>query len=264
MKTSFSPCLDAASGLLIKAYWQTKGSPAYTRETIIPKGDVELIFSFGDRVGFRRKEEKLTADTPRCFVHGIGDTPLHLSIPKEQFFFGVVLHPTALKKMVAIPCGHLKNTVSDLETMNPAFTPLWHQLAEAGSFRERIAIMEAWTETKIADVNAQERALSSFLHTGLSATSVTDLAKELCYSPRQLQRKSHEFFGMNPEALLGYKRYLKALKLLHGPEESLTGIGYLSGYYDQAHFIREFKTYTSLTPGDYQKNKSHLPGHLYQ
>jgi AraC-like DNA-binding protein len=51
---------------------------------------------------------------------------------------------------------------------------------------------------------------------------------------------------------------------MHHSNETLTRIAYGCGYYDQAHFNREFKEYTGLTPGTYRQQQSHLAGHLFQ
>ena len=69
---------------------------------------------------------------------------------------------------------------------------------------------------------------------------------------------------MSTEALIQYKRYVHALQLMHYSHQSLTGISYSCHYYDQAHFIREFKDYTGLTPGQYRRQKKNLVGHLFQ
>ena len=67
---------------------------------------------------------------------------------------------------------------------------------------------------------------------------------------------------MNTETFILYNKYLSALKLLHTSDLSLTQIGLDAGYYDQSHFIREFKSYTNLTPKEYKASISDLPGHI--
>jgi AraC-like DNA-binding protein len=65
------------------------------------------------------------------------------------------------------------------------------------------------------------------------------------------------------EDFLLYRKYVRALLQLHEPSWPLTAVTYESGFYDQSHFIREFKAFTRLTPGEYRKQMSHLPGHLF-
>lgn len=79
---------------------------------------------------------------------------------------------------------------------------------------------------------------------------------------RQLRRLSNEWLGMNTEEFILYNRYLSSLHFLHNSDLSLTQIDLEAGYYDQSHFIREFKSYTDLTPKEYQSSNTCLPGHI--
>lgn len=264
MLNSFATCNNAAAAFFIKGYWQTKGQPSHSTETIFPKGEVELIFSFYEAIPFSKPNLQEKNTTPRCFVNGISEEPIYLSIPQRQFFFGVRIHPAAVKALLRVPNGVFANAVTDLELIDKDFTTLWHQLAEAKNFRERIFLMEEWLIKKTDTVTKRESALSLFLDNATIPSSVTQLAATFYYSPRQLQRKAQELFGMPSEALVRYKRYLQAARLLHHSNESLTSVGYECNYFDQAHFIREFKQYTGITPGVYRKQKSDLPLHFFE
>ena len=264
MNSAFAPCRDIRASRFVKAFWQTEGKPQHRLETILPKGVIEIIFSFQDPVQFSREIQDWNQPTPRCFITGISNTPIHLQVPLYQSFFGVELHPVAAKKLLKVPSGAFLNAIVDLEAINKEFSSLWHRLAEACTFPERVAIMQQWIVQNLRPVHQQEMAISDFLNSPPQPSSVAGLAAQFCYSTRQLHRKTQELFGMSTEALIGYKRYLHALQLLQRRNETLTHIGYDCHYYDQAHFIREFRDYTGLTPGEYRQQKSSLAGHLYQ
>ena len=69
---------------------------------------------------------------------------------------------------------------------------------------------------------------------------------------------------MNTEEMLLYKKYLHSVDLIHQTDYSLTEIAYQSNFSDQSHFIKSFKDYTSMTPGEYKRNKSFVKGHLFE
>jgi len=264
MTTSFAPCLDVRVNHVVRSFWQMQSEQACHEETILPKGVVELIFSFQDAVPFQLENKALNGTTPRCFVSGMNDAPVQLKAPQRQLFFGVTLHPAALKKLLRVPSGRFLNTITDLEEVHKGFGELWHRLADADSFADRVVITQHWISQQQSQVHPQEMAISAFLHTAPEPVSVAALAGRFCYSPRQLNRKSQEMFGMSTEGLIRYKRYLHALRLMHQSTETLTRIGYDCHYYDQAHFSREFREFTGLTPGEYRQQKSTLPGHLFK
>jgi AraC-like DNA-binding protein len=264
MTTLYTACYDAKSSAFAKAFWQTQGEPDYQTETILPTGVVELIFSFSDHVSFNVTSQTSSALTPRCFITGMSDTPVQLYMPQKQTFFGVQLRPSAVKKLLKIPAGQFLNTITDIEAVNKEFTSLWHELADCDSYYARVNIMQHWLAHKRHDISEQEAAIADFLGSSAGSVNVTGLASQFCYSTRQLHRKMKEFFGMSTEGLIRYKRYMHSLHQMHNSTETLTRISYDCQYYDQAHFIREFLSFTGLTPGEYRKQKSHLPGHLYR
>jgi AraC-like DNA-binding protein len=262
MISAYTACGHPALGVLIKSFWQTEGTPAYHDECILPKGEVELIFSFGDTMPFYRHGAG-SGNTPRCFINGISNTPVNLLLPAYQSFFGVILQPAAVKKFLGVPSGIFLNAITDLELIDFTYSELWQHLAACKNFEERTSAMLQWAMKRHFNLHHQELAISRFLETATDITTVSGLANYFCYSTRQLHRKVNELFGMSSEVLLGYKRYQRALNALHNSNKTLTRVAYDCGYYDQAHFNREFKEYTGVTPGTYQQQKSHLAGHLY-
>lgn len=245
------------------SFWQFEGNPSHRQQTILPQGVSEIIFSFSDTVKYRYFSKELSGTTPRCFVNGMTTAPIGLTLPVHQVFFGVVLYPHALRKLLSVPPGEFLDSLTDITLVEKDFSEAWHRLAEAETFEKRVNSFRCWIENRTAGTYRQEMVLSSFLSNGVPATTVTDLSQRLCYSVRQLHRKSHEFFGMPTEALIHYKRYLCSLRLLHQEDQSLTDVAYQSGFYDQSHFIRGFREFTGMTPGEYRKQKSQMTAHLF-
>ena len=264
MTASYASCAETMLSHFVKAFWQTMGTPSYGVEVILPKGVVEIIFSFDDPVTLSLPGKNPSPSTPRCFISGLNDTTLHLHAPTQQNFFGVELKAAGIKKLLNTPAGEFANNITDLEMISKEFERLWHWLAEADSFDTRVEIAQQWMLQKSFSFDEREIAISDFLNTDTEYSGVTKLASQFCYSPRQLNRKTRALFGMSSEAIIAYKRYLQALKLLHNSNETLTSVGYSCNYFDQAHFIREFKKYTGITPGEYRSKKSSQPGHLFQ
>lgn len=231
----------------------------------MPKGIVEVIFNFSNGTAIpARVGEKQHALAP-CFINGFNTAPLQVQLPEHQQFFGVQLQPLAVKKIFGIPACEFSDTVVDLNLLGPGFQSLWHQLAEQKSFDARVAVFSTWLERKLPAWQPQENLVNNFLSAiDMHGLSVKELAHSLCYSPRQLSRKMAEATGMNTEEILLYKKYLHAVHLIHHTDWSLTQIAYQSNFSDQSHFIKSFKTYTRMTPGEYRAGKSYVKGHIFE
>ncbi|MEW8171563.1 MAG: helix-turn-helix transcriptional regulator [Candidatus Thiodiazotropha endolucinida] len=83
-------------------------------------------------------------------------------------------------------------------------------------------------------------------------------AQQYNKSKRWLQKRYDEVYGMSFKQIQSNLRFQHAhqklwLTLARRQPISLTELAYRSGYFDQAHFIKDFKRYTGMTPGQYLK-----------
>jgi AraC-like DNA-binding protein len=74
-----------------------------------------------------------------------------------------------------------------------------------------------------------------------------------CVSFRQFERQFLDRIGTTPTMFIRQARFAKAFWLKRTrPELTWTSIAYECGYFDQMHFIRDFKLFTSATPTTYK------------
>jgi len=250
---------------VIHSIWQTSGFTPFLNEHIIPKGIIEVIFNFSSGSPMLAHMGERQYHLSRSFINGFNTAPVQLQLPEQQMFLGIQLQPLAVKKILGIPAGEFSDMIVDLALLDSSFHSLWHQLADQNHFDNRVSVLSGWIEKKVRDWQPQEKLINHFLSaTDRHDVSVTELARSLCYSPRQLSRKMAEATGMNTEEILLYKKYLHAVHLIHHTDLSLTQIAYKSHFSDQSHFIKSFKTYTRMTPGEYKTAKGHMKGHIYE
>ncbi len=249
----------------VKSYWQVKRQNLFKNEVIVPKGIVEIIFNFSTEVKLQAQLYDAEFLIPRCFVQGYHTRPIHLTLPANHCLFGVVINTAATKQILGFPPGELFRQCVDLTLIHPSIDSLWYQLAEKASFQERCMLLSNWMLKRLSCVSARDRAFNSLftLNTSRKLT-VAHISDWLCYSPRQLSRKFYQLTGMNTELTLLYLKYVKAKGLIHTSDLSLSQIAYLSDFSDQSHFVKTFKRYTALTPGDYRRKKSALEGHYFE
>jgi len=247
------------------AVWQTGGMTPFRKEHIIPKGIVEIIFNFSEGSPMQARVGDRAYQLSNCFINGFNRVPVQLQLPERQLFLGLQLQPLAVKKILGIPAGEFSDMIVDLNLLDATFHSLWHQLADQIHFDNRISVLTRWMEKKLPAMQAQEKMINHFLYgTNQHDVSVNELARTLCYSPRQLSRKMAEATGMNTEEILLYKKFLHAVHLIHYTDLSLTQIAYQRNFSDQSHFIKSFKEYSGMTPGIYKTSKSFMKGHIYE
>jgi AraC-like DNA-binding protein len=95
----------------------------------------------------------------------------------------------------------------------------------------------------------QIRAVVGFAFQQKGVVEVADLADYANLSTRTLQRRFEEVVGYSPKVFARVVRfdYIKD-ELMFNPALNLTDLAYRFGYFDQAHFIQDFKQLTGKTP----------------
>lgn len=82
--------------------------------------------------------------------------------------------------------------------------------------------------------------------------SIEEYCKATNTNYSSLNRNFTKIIGISPKKFERLIKFRKSLCNLIGTNDSLTSIALNSGYFDQAHFIREFKKFLDYTPSNYQ------------
>ncbi len=84
--------------------------------------------------------------------------------------------------------------------------------------------------------------------------AVSELAEQTGYTERYINKVFKQSMGINPKTFGMIMKFQKVIQKINREEEcKLTDIGADVGYYDQSHFIRDFKKFAALTPKEYRK-----------
>ena len=251
----------------INSIWHLSDSVLQERkEIILPKGTIEIIFNFSDKITYFNPSLQVSKKLPAVFINGINFKPFELTKTGRQEFVGMQLNSAGIKLLFNIPAREFNNAVYEGQEICSDFNMLADELYSKHLFCEQVEIILQWIRKKLNVSNYQyslnrfQKLLSLKNHPNLS---VRKLSEEMYLSDRQLRRFSQEWLGMNTEEFIIYQKYLKSLYLLHNPNLTLTEIGLEAGYYDQSHFIHHFKSYTDIQPNQYRKEQKGIPGHIY-
>jgi transcriptional regulator GlxA family with amidase domain len=80
------------------------------------------------------------------------------------------------------------------------------------------------------------------------------LSQQVNLGRRQLERNFLVATGLTPKLLTRIVRFQNTLnRIENSSDPSLTGIAYASGFYDQSHFIKDFKEFSGFNPREYIK-----------
>ncbi len=111
------------------------------------------------------------------------------------------------------------------------------------------------TEKDVNNQNAPDWIfkLKELLHYDVSDLNLQYLSEQIGIHPVHISRAAPKYFATNLGAYLRQLKLKKAIPLLLDPNYSLTQIAHQSGFSDQSHFNRVFKSYFNMNPSHYRK-----------
>lgn len=264
---TFEPCSELMT--LVKCYW-TLESPAEDtpqKQTIVPDGCIEMIFHYGNL--YRQYiENKNSIIQPKCFVIGQLTQPLEIEPTGKTGIFSVRFHPNGFFPFATIPVKEMENTAVPLkEIFGKKGQEIEEKILNAPSTSERIELIELFLLEKLTNIETVDRIVKSTVETILTANGqlkVDELSKLNNINRRQLVRKFYSTIGLSPKQLSKTIRLQATLKMLLNQRfTSLTFLAYENGYYDQAHFIKDFKELTGFTPKEFYRNNLKMSALFY-
>jgi AraC-like DNA-binding protein len=129
---------------------------------------------------------------------------------------------------------------------------LEEQLCEASTDVKRIDIVEKFLLARIRPVEPDKMVLAALalIHKSRGTIRIKELADQLNTSQSPLEKRFRQAVGTSPKKFASIVRLKLAIQMKDSTS-SLTELSYELGFYDQAHFIKEFKSFTGDTPENY-------------
>jgi methylphosphotriester-DNA--protein-cysteine methyltransferase len=130
-------------------------------------------------------------------------------------------------------------------------------LAEATNNTTRVSIVERFLLSEMKDhsdslvLNAMQKIKSSG-----GNLRIKELLSSLPISVDPFEKRFRRLVGASPKQFSAIVRF-RNLIMNHSPAESLTDTAHTAGYFDQAHFIKDFKSFTGQTPQDFFRSSSY-------
>lgn len=246
---------DARLAGAVRCYFVVDaGKASYEHdELLLPDGYAEIVFALD--AGYERwavGEQQRRSVMKRSYVIGGRSHSVMTSGSRRLKLVGVKLEPQALRRMIGVPLGEFRDATLDLRDLNDKpLLALEDAVAEASSV-EGIAAMLDGFFLRHLDTAASEPAVDWLVRDirgARGALSIARASESLDMDERTVERRFAEYIGMTP------KKYARIVRFKHSYHALLTrGTAaprdgeHLAGYYDQSHFIREFRYFTGTTP----------------
>lgn len=240
----------------IECFWYVDTIVPYTREKILPTGTIELMINFGAPHRKYNQSETSFDLMTESWVAGFQTDYIVNEPVAETEMMGVRFKPGGAYPFLGNTVNELSNTVVELETLwGIEAADLREQLWERSTVHGRFALLQEHLLERLATdlygLEAVQYAVQT-LDQFNGRLSIRELSNHVGMSQKHLIHQFKKMVGVSPKQVA---RVLKLQKVLHliDPAEPVnwSEIAHSCDYYDQAHFNRDFKSFTGLTPAAY-------------
>ncbi len=226
---------------------------AYIHRTMA-NGYVELVFHYQGPFDELTGDKQLSFSST-AFIHAQSQHYRRFIVQQRFGIFGISLYPFAVPLLFSMPATELSDEMPGLEIVaGTEGAELNEKIMLAHNNRERLALIIQFLESKL--LPAYDRLTR--IHTAVRyvmntwpAEPVQQLASRYCLSARQFERRFKELAGFSPKLFSRIIRFQQTLNAYGKKYHSLAEVAYDCGYYDQSHFIQDFRQFSGYHPKQY-------------
>lgn len=210
---------------------------------VIPDGCMDIIFY----------RNTVTNQCQTMFV-GINDLPIYSTSTDQVEMFGIRFYLWAAHVFFNVKMSEMKNSSVSLDLLWTDADMLSELIFTCTHIEEKIKVAEIFLRKRLSlksDMNIYLTNAMSLIVNCFGIISVEAVGKKIVLSSRQLERIFHYYVGLSPKATIQVIRFQNILRELNSrnrSERTWLDIVQKYGYFDQSHFIHDFKRFYGTTP----------------
>lgn len=239
----------------VECYWSADADkpPFQQKESLIPDGTIEFMFNFSD--GYFHHRGNDTSEVKGAHIIGIRKQSLSISQPGRQQVFSIRFRTGGVYPFFRIPVA---NYAADIHNMQDVvgndIKELEEQLYLAKDHTARVCIANRFLLRRLNESDNDYLFIKRCVPAILKGAKLKEVVSDFNVSYKYIERKFDAVLGLTPTELVKIYRFNNAVKSMYaGQHSSLTSVAHASGYFDQAHFIRDFKQLTNYSPKEFLK-----------
>lgn len=243
----------------VKCFWVLESGPDYQAgptEQVLPDGCMEMVFHYGE--AFHQYQSSQLQRQPRSLLYGQITRFIELVPAAQVAMIAVRFHPWGLYPFLGLSPQEFTNECIDLHDLfGQDSRDLEDQILSAASNDQRLQWLQLFLHQQLFRYQQIDPLIGQIGNTLIAQggkLEINEMLQDFTISPRHFQRKFLQVTGLQSKMLSRIIRFQHSLQLAEAPSvNNLTELAYKSGYFDQAHFIRDFKAFTGYTPKAYFK-----------
>jgi AraC-like DNA-binding protein len=227
----------------VERLWTLETATGHPGYAVLPDGCEDIVFS------------SPAMDFGALRLIGSMTQAQRFGFPAGQTMLGIRFRPGMSRAFLRVPGRELVDRSVPLEdALGPAAKHLSGRLQDLQDFHKRAIAIDAWLGEPRETTVVQRLCEWIVRHHG--CVRVEDLSRHAGFSSRQLRRLFLDQTGLTPKQFCRVIRFRRSLSRLRASQRGeWTQTALECGYYDQAHFINDFREFSGLTPGEFTASR---------
>ena len=243
----------------VKCFWTLEGNSGagQTAHRLFADALPNLVFHYQNY--FYSQPQQISKKLPSITLAGHSTQMQDLYVNGSYGIFGVCVYPWTISRLWGVNARLIRNQEVDLvDAIGSEGRLLGQKILACTHNDARLELFQTYLLSKISRLHAHpNRSQEGIKHLVKTAglMELSKLAYTLNCSLRTLERCFKQDIGLSPKTFSRILRFQHSLKLYEqGAVSNLTQLAYSSGFYDQPHFIKEFRLFSGMQPKHYFKN----------
>lgn len=231
-------------------------------QRVVPDGHPELILNLGQPFEFF--DGVRWHGQPRCFLAGQIEGPLLLRPSGAAKMVGIRFHPHGAGSVLHAPVESLAGRFTPIADLAPQ---LARDLDRALTSVDPVAGVDCALVGRLGYSSARDLVAAEAVRRIIGergACDLTGLASDLGVSIRQLERRFHASVGLPPKLFCRMQRFIHVFRAVSEQPSNWADAAVDCGYYDQAHLIRDFRSFSGATPAALLADDADLARHFLE
>lgn len=233
--------------------------PVEDLKLVVPNGHIKLSVAFRNGIVASVNGKAFTSKEQNISLTGLVDVPVILDAEKDISTGTIVVefNPQGAYRFFQISFNDIKNQIHPLsDILGTMAGQLEEQIANAERVEGKVALLQQFLLNQL--MRNPEDSIFEYCVSKITDSkgriTIQELEKKTGYSSRWLNMKFKDKLGISPKNLstiIRFNQYYNAVA--NNNEMEFMQNAFYDHYYDQSHFLKEFKRFTGLSHAGFRK-----------
>lgn len=241
--------------------FETKlGMPKTDFSLTAPNGSMKLVIPYKNNMRSIHSTGTREHKESTWLILGLSTQATKVECDPDYGNICVEFEPLGAYKFFHLALNELKNQIyTGRDIFNKVGEEVEEKLNEIVSIEEKVCFVQRFLCRRLLLLNKSDPVVEyavDRIKKSNGLVTVSELSEKMGYSRRYLAIKFSENVGLSPKEFSSVIRFQEMYKKMN--MRSLGEKELYDAYYDQSHYIKEFKKFTGLTPAEYLSKSNKL------